>query len=211
MAQPLALMPIPITQWCDGDGAPLAYGTLSFYIVGTSTPKAVYSTADGDVSLGTSITLDGDGRAPAIYLAVDGYKVVLADSTGTIIWTQDQVETVGETVLATLGVTLATGSRAVTSTYEPVDTDLMVTVDGTGGANPCLITLPVAATRGPLLTIKNVGTVPLSLLPQGSDTIEGDTSLTVPAAAAPNYPTLILASDGTAWWVLASHGVGTLT
>ena len=205
MALPLALMPIPITQWCDGDGAPLAYGTLSFYIVGTSTPKAVYSTADGDVPLGTSVTLDADGRAPAIFLGLDGYKVILADATGTIVWTQDQVETVGETALATLGVVLATGSRDVVSTYAPDDADVLVTVDGTGGANPCLITLPLAATRGQPLTIKNVGTVPLSLLPQGSDTIEGEAwaSYTIPAAATPLFPTVTFASDGTGWWILS--------
>jgi hypothetical protein len=204
-------MPIPITQWCDGDGAPLAYGMLEFFIVGTSTPKAVYSTADGTVSLGTNVILDADGRAPAIFLALDGYKVVLSDADSNVIWTQDQVETVGETAFGTLGVQLATGARDVTSTYAILDDDVFVTVDGTGGANPCLITLPVAGTRGQPVTIKNVGNVPLSLLPQGSDTIEGEAwpSLSVPAAATPFFPTVTLLSDGTGWWILSTASLET--
>jgi hypothetical protein len=213
MANPLALMPIPRTQWCDGDGAPLAGGVLRFYIVGTSTPRDVYTTADGDVPLGTTVTLDGDGRAAAIYLGLGGYKVTLEDSTGTLVWTQDQVETTAETLIAALGTLFATGASAVTSGYKILETDLLVTVDSTGGPDPCVITLPAASDRTAQLTIKNLGTVALAITPDGTDTIEGLSlaALTVPVAANPNFPTVTLVSDGTGWWILSSHGVGTLT
>jgi len=213
MAQPLALMPLPRIQWLDDNGAPLAAGVLRFYTTGTSTPRSVYTTADGDIALGTSVTLDGDGRAAAVYLATGGYKVTLEDSTGTLLWTQDQVETVAETLLAGLGQLLADGTQDVTSGYEILDDDVFVTVDSTGGANPCVIVLPVAATRGMPITVKNLGTVALAIQPLGSDTIEGQAwaSVTVPAAANPNFPTVTLVSDGTGWWILSSHGVGTLT
>lgn len=211
MAQPLALMPLPIIQWCDGNGAPLAGGVLRFYTTGTSTPRSVYTTADGDEVLGTSVTLDADGRSDAIYLATGGYKVTLEDSDGNLIWTQDQVETVGETLFATLGNTLADGARSVTSGYEILATDTgVVTVASTGGADPCLITLPLASGRGLPVTIKNLGTVDVSILPQGSDTIEGQAwaDLALPAAADPSFPTITLVSDGTGWWILCSHSIG---
>lgn len=210
MANPLALMPIPRTQWCDGDGAPLAGGVLRFYTVGTSTPRAVYTTADGDVQLGTSVTLDGDGRAAAIYLGLGGYKVTLEDSTGTLLWTQDQVETVAETLVAELGTVFATGARAVSSGYQVLATDLFVTVDSTGGPDPCIINLPAAASRTAQLTIKNLGTVELAVTPDGTDTIEGLALavISIPAAVNPNFPTVTFVSDGTGWWVLSSHGAG---
>jgi hypothetical protein len=213
MAFPLALLPIPRTQWCDGDGAPLAGGVLRFYIVGTSTPRAVYTTADGTTALGTSVTLDADGRAAAIYLSTGGYKVTLEDATGTLIWTQDKVETVAETLFAELGLVLAEGAQDVVSGYVVQDDETFLTVSSTGGPDPCIIQLPPAATRGLPITIKNVGTIEIAVTPDGADTIEGLSVAVfgIPAAANPNFPTMTFVSDGTGWWVLASHGVGTVT
>ena len=209
MANPLALMPIPITQWFDADGAPLAGGVLRFYTAGSTTPRAVYTDSTGGTELGTSVTLDAAGRSAAIYLGLDGYKVTLEDATGTLIWTQDEVETVAETLLAALGTVLATGTQDVTSGYVIVATDWFVTVDSTGGSNPCLIYLPAVASRSAPVSIKNVGDVPLSIIPAGADQIEGlQAAYAMPAAASPVFPTITLVNDGTSWWIASSHGLG---
>ena len=97
-----------------------------------------------------------------------------------------------------------------------LSTDNLVTVNSTGGANPCIINLPAASTRsttgtnsGMVLTIKNLGAIPLAVTPNGSDTIDvNNAAYTVPAAVDPLYPSIMLVSDQTsAWWIIGGIGI----
>jgi len=93
---------------------------------------------------------------------------------------------------------------------QPPHTDNFITVDSTGGANPCIINLPLADTRTFPLGIKNLGTIALAVTPNGSDTIDGvAAAYSVPVAATPEFPCIWLLPDpdGSGWWILASHGV----
>jgi hypothetical protein len=213
MSLPYALMPVPRQQFCDPDGVPYEGGTLYFYEAGTSTPKAVYSTAEGSVSLGTSITLDAGGYAVAIFLAPGGYKVSLYDGADVLIWTQDGVEDIASTFFDALGTNLVTGASSESSGYIVTASDWFVSMSSTGGADPCVVALPQCADHPGPLIIKNLGTVALSLVPDGGDTIEGiNTAYPVPVATPsadpPVLPTVWLANDGTSnWWVLSSHGL----
>lgn len=69
-------------QFFDDTGEPLAYGKLYTYAAGTTTPKATYTTAAGDVQHPNPIILDASGRPDVggcIFL--DGsYKFVLHDA-----------------------------------------------------------------------------------------------------------------------------------
>lgn len=65
-------------QFFDNDGEPLAGGKLYTYAAGTTTPKATYTTADGNIENDNPIILDSAGRAK-IFLA-GSYKFVLHDS-----------------------------------------------------------------------------------------------------------------------------------
>jgi hypothetical protein len=89
MAQ-AALMAIPYFQGFDNNGDPLAGGKVYFYTPGgTSTPKAIYSDSAESATLTNPVVLDSSGRA-SIWL--DGYYyVVVTDSLGNIIKTQDNV------------------------------------------------------------------------------------------------------------------------
>lgn len=209
MSLPYALMPVPRQQFCDGDGVPYAGGVLYFYTAGTSTPKAVYSTADGSVSLGTSVTLDADGYAVAIYLAPGGYKVILTDSGGVTLWTQDGVEDTVGTFMDELGEAWTAGGSSVTSGYTILATDRLVTVASTGGPDPCQITLLPATDHPSPLAIKNMGTIDVWVWPYSGDSLEAtDDKYIIPAAVAPLYPTIWIVSDGaSAWHILASHGI----
>lgn len=209
MSLPYALMPVCRQQFLDPDGNPYAGGTLTFYEAGTSTPKAVYSTSDGSVSLGTSVTLDAGGYAVAIYLAPGGYKVVLSDADDVVIWTQDEVEDIASTFLAELGLNLLEGAKDETSGYEVLTTDSFVSLASTGGADPCVVTLPAASTHSLPLCIKNLGTVALAVTPNGGDTIDGINAVyTVPAAVSPLFPAIWMMSDGSSGWhIVASHGI----
>jgi hypothetical protein len=57
------------------------------------------------------------------------------------------------------------------------------------------------------VVIKNTGTIALSVVPNGSDSLDGvNAAFTVQAASAPMQPTIWLAPDGiSAWFILASH------
>jgi hypothetical protein len=211
MSLPYALMPVcrqqyrhPITD------DPLAGGTLEFYVAGSDTPASVYTTAAGTVALGTTVTLDMCGFAAAVYLAPGGYKVVVKDADGAVVYTQDGVEDVGLTFLDSIGEQWLEGSSAVTSGYQVLTTDRFVTVMSTGGANPCEITLCAADEHPSPLCIKNLGTIPITLIRGNSgDNIESlAQAYTIPAASSPVFPSIWLMADGLAdWWIIASHGV----
>ena len=209
MSLPYALMPVcrqqhrhPTTD------LPLAGGSLEYYLVGSTTPATVYATATG-TALGTSVTLDACGYAPAIYLAPGGYKVILKDTEGVVIWTQDGVEDIASTFLTALGENLVEGSQDEASGYEVLSTDAFVSMASTGGANPCVVYLPAASDHPGPLCIKNVGTIPLAITVHAGDTIDLlDEVFAIPAAVTPLFPSIWIASDGISnWWILSAYGL----
>src|SRR6267378_7080597 len=85
------LVPMPRMQFLDANGNPLASGKLHTYIGGTvNTPLATYTTAAGNVENANPVILDSGGWAN-IWLSTANYKLVLADSADTVIWTVDNV------------------------------------------------------------------------------------------------------------------------
>jgi len=216
---PGALLPNVKPQFFDEDGNPVAGGFLYFYEAGTSTPIDTFS--DVDLTPGQEnsnpIELDASGySATSIFLQPTGYKVVLTDADAVELWSVDDVEDIGQTFASNFGTILAEGSTEVTSGYDVLTTDRLVTVDSTGGASPCLINLPPAADYTQMLTIKNLGNVPLAVLPNGADTIDTMTAATIlaagafpPASVPPIYTSIVLISVGvSSWWCIASHGIG---
>ena len=203
---PGAVLPWIESRFFDANGNLLAGGYLYFYEAGTSTPKLVYQDSSLTIPHAQPVVLDANGRAK-VYLEAGGYKVIVQDSLGVQQYSFDNVEDVGLTWLSTWGVTLATGTLDETSGYQVIETDQLVTMDSTGGANPCVVILPASADRGLPLTIKNMGTVALAVTPQAGETIDGETgAYTVPAAASPLFPSIHLVADGVSgWYILASH------
>ena len=119
----------------------------------------------------------------------------------------DLVENIGQVFGNSLGNILSAGGKDVNSGYTVLSTDRLITVDSTGGANPCIINLLAASGGSALLTIKNVGTVALAVTPNGSDVLEGAAAAyTVPAASGVSQPSIMLVSDGvSAYYILSSH------
>jgi hypothetical protein len=205
-----ALLPWVKPQFCDAAGNPVASGKLYAFIAGTSTPQPTYSDVGLTTANANPIVLNAAGQATAtIYLKPTGYKFRLDDANAVMLWTVDHVEDVGAAFAAGFGVGLTTGGKAVTSGYTVLTSDRLVTVASTGGASPCVINLLPSSSATQAVAIKNTGTIALSVVPNGSDTLEGaNAAFTVPAASAPTQPTIWLAPDGvSAWYVLASHGL----
>ena len=81
-------------QFFDNLGNPLVSGTLYAYLAGTSTPTNMFSDNAGTVA-GTSVVLDSRGEPTSFKLiwlnTAVIYKFILKDSTGTTIWTIDNI------------------------------------------------------------------------------------------------------------------------
>jgi hypothetical protein len=199
-------------RFLDANGHPLAGGFVHTYVAGTSTPLATYT--DQDLTPGGAhtnpIELDSEGRPPSdIFLAATGYKFVVTDADAVTQYTADNIENIGQVFASNFGVILSEGSKNVTSGYQVLTTDRLVTVDSAGGADPCVITLPPAADATQTLCIKNLGSIVLAVTPDGTDTI--DTQLgafEVPVAVNPIAPSIWLVPDGVSgWYITASHGL----
>jgi hypothetical protein len=200
MTLPLGLMPVPRAQYFDADGAPLAGGQLQFFVTGTNTPLPVFLTSGGSGSA-TTIDLDGNGFAPAIFLSPTGYRVNLVNAANVTQpdYPVDGVENVAETFLATLATTQTQGSKSVSGPYTVLASDNWITAL-TGPVN-----LPAAATRGTLLTIQDTGSGTVAVTPNGSEQVNSAGAGV--AFTMASHSTLQLSSDGISnWYVLYTTG-----
>jgi parallel beta-helix repeat protein len=115
---------VPLTkipqQFFDNLGNPLVGGTLYAYLAGTSTPTNMFSDDTGTVA-GTSVVLDSRGEPTTFKLiwidSSKNYKFILKDSTGTTIWTIDDIS--GDDASdASISTYLPAGVNAVQTTVQ---------------------------------------------------------------------------------------------
>lgn len=98
-AAQMSLMPIPKLQFLSNQGLPLSGGKVYTCQPGTTcgpnsvTLKATYTDSTGTTSNANPVVLDSAGRA-SIWLS-GYYKVAVYDSTGTLLYTQDNVSSSG--------------------------------------------------------------------------------------------------------------------
>ena len=119
-------------QFFDNNGVPLAGGLLYSYAAGSTTPIATYVTNSGNTANSNPIVLDAAGRpANEIWLSAVAYKLVLKTSTGTQLWSMDNI--IGLPSAGTEAYATATaGQTAFTIgfTYTPGNNSLNVIVNG---------------------------------------------------------------------------------
>ena len=208
---PGSLVPWIAGQFCDAEGHPLVGGLLYSYVAGTDTPRPTYTNVDLTTPHTNPIVLDAGGRAESpIFVGPGGYKFLLTDADDVPIFTIDHIEDVGATFAAQFGLVMSQGGKNVTSGYTVLDSDRLVTVNSTGGADPCIINLLPAADATQPVTIKNMGIIGLEVTPNGADTIDGlsETFDVPPQDVASIYPAITLVSDGVnAWHIISSHWV----
>lgn len=84
---------LPVLQFFDNDGDPLAGGFLYTYAAGGSTPQATY--LDSDLAPGSAntnpIELDSAGRCVVYVTPTPALRLVLTDADAVQIWEQDDV------------------------------------------------------------------------------------------------------------------------
>jgi hypothetical protein len=197
-------------QFTDEDGNPLAGGKVYSYEAGTSTAAPLYTDVDYFIPYSNPIILGDDGRpSGAVFMLPQGYKIEVYDADDVLQYTLDDISDPGAVFAENFGIVMSEGGKEQASGYEVQTDDRLVTMDSTGGADPCLVNLPASADATQQVTIKNLGTEPLAVTPNGDDTIEGIADpYTVPAAATPVFPSITLVPDGVSgWWIVASHGL----
>lgn len=199
-------------QLHDDNGDPLAGGFVEFFVSGTSTHKDTFSTSDLDPTGVNSnpVQLDSAGRPPvSIFLEAGGYDANIYDANMVLVNSITAFEDIGQTLLASFGQTNVSGARNVVSGYLVLDSDNLITVDGSGGPDPTIINLQAVVDRTQTLVVKNVGSTGVSLVPNGTDTIELSlASYALAAASGPIFPTVTLGPsvDDSSYLILSDHG-----
>jgi hypothetical protein len=106
-----SLMPQGKQQYFTANGIPLVGGKVYTYSAGTTTPLATYTDSGGLTPNANPVILDSRGEA-SIFFGTANYKIVLQDSTGATIWTQDNLPgNAAASVLASLAA--SSGSSLV--------------------------------------------------------------------------------------------------
>lgn len=86
--------PVPKAQFFDNNGFVLAGGLVFTYVTGTTTPLASYTDGTSGIANTNPVVLDSSGRGD-IWLGPSLYRIVLQTSTGTTIWTEDNISGTG--------------------------------------------------------------------------------------------------------------------
>ncbi len=89
------ISPVPKLQFFDEDGNPLALGTVTTYVAGTTTLKTTYTTAAATTANANPIVLDASGQANIFLIPGEAYKFVLKNALGTTVWTVDNITAAG--------------------------------------------------------------------------------------------------------------------
>jgi microcystin-dependent protein len=94
-ANAATLLPNGKQQFLSSNGAPLAGGTIQFYIPGTTTPKDTWQDAGQTILNTNPVVLDAAGRATIFGLGA--YRQIVRDSAGNLIWDQLSADTSAST------------------------------------------------------------------------------------------------------------------
>ena len=81
----------PKVQFLGANGAPLVGGTLTTYLAGTTTPTATYQDEALTAANTNPIVLDARGECLLWLDSTKNYKFVLANSSGVVQWTVDDI------------------------------------------------------------------------------------------------------------------------
>ena len=133
----VALSPVAGAGWqfFDNSGAVLTGGLLYTYTAGTTTPVTTYQDSAGSTPNANPIVLDSVGRVSAQVWLTTGaaYKLVLKTSTGTTLWTMDNLRGINDvssvawaaitgkpTTVAGYAISDALTTTAAATTYAPI-------------------------------------------------------------------------------------------
>ncbi len=192
----------PVLQFIDGNGAPYAGGSVTFYATGTLNLQNVYSDAGRTTLLTTPVSLNAAGRSSTsttgpdtgVYYLSANYDYVLKDANGVTIF--GPITFSGGSLTNSNNLTYI----AKTANYTAVAGDLVAATTGT-----FTVTLPVASSNvNSTIAVVNNGTGTITVGRSASDTIGLATTQTLNPGASSAYQgdSMTFHSDGTSNWII---------
>ena len=174
------LSPQCVFRSWDANGAPLVGGLLNTYAAGTTTPIQTFTDATAATPNANPVVLNARGEASVWILPNMGYKFVLTDQYGTLIWSEDQIF---NSQLLTLYGGVDTGiANAYVLNFTANFTSL---VDGI-----TVIWIPANTNTGPsTININGLGVISI---------VNGDGTSLLASSIFSNYPAQILIKSGKA-------------
>jgi hypothetical protein len=156
----IAIFP-PLSQFFDNDGDPLNGGTVTVQDAGTTTSRNIYTDTALSVGATNPVPLDSAGRPTqgVIYTAATAYKLILKDSGGSTIRTEDNLDPgipVGSGVLdiangGTGGATEAAARAALgavgTTDIEDLEAEVAALAGAAGSSEKTSIAVGTTAQR----------------------------------------------------------------
>ena len=160
----------PLTQFFDNNGDPLNGGTVTVQDAGTTSSRNIYTDTALTVAATNPVPLDSAGRPTqgVIYTAATAYKLILKNSAGSTIRTEDNLDPgvpVGSGVLAitnggTGGATASAARAALgavgTSDIEDLEADVAALVGASASSEKTQIAVGTTAQRPASPAVGNI-------------------------------------------------------
>ncbi len=192
----------PVLQFIDGNGAPYAGGSVTFYATGTLNLQTVYSDAGRTTPLTNPVSLNAAGRSSTsttgpdvgVYFLSANYDYVLKNASGTTIY--GPITFSGGSLTNSNALTYT----AKTGVYTAVAGDLVAVTTGS-----FTVTLPVAASNAnATIAIVNNGTGTTTVGHSASDTIGLASTQTLNPGSTSSLQgdSMTFHSDGISNWII---------
>lgn len=192
------LLPDGKQQFFDGNGAPLANGTVAFYVPNTTTPKDTWQDSAETVLNPNPVPLDANGAA-VIYGDGD-YRQIVFDANGNVIWdrytaspVQNGLGTATDVAPSQNAVSTALSERPLTSDLlslgNPIPINTATVLDSSAinatviisAAFNFLVNLPAASIDGVAVKLivkrSSVGLVTIQAAPSSGYLIDGSAKI----------------------------------
>lgn len=162
------ILPTGETQFFDGNGDPLAAGTVTFYIPGTTTAKDTWQNSSQSILNTNPVTLDAAGRA--IIYGSGAYRQVVKDQFGNLIWDQDTAEP-NQGAVSFGGTSGGTANAQTLSAAQFSGIDGQIISFVAGISNTGAMTISVGG-NSPIPVLKNSPSGPVALV--AGDVVQGN-------------------------------------
>jgi microcystin-dependent protein len=181
-------------QFIDSNGAPLAGGSVTFYVPGTTTAKDTWQDGGQTVLNTNPVTLDSLGSA--LIYGSGSYRQVVRDINGNIIWDQLTSDTAASASLSQwAGTSGGTANAQTVVSPNFSSTDGQVITFRAGFSNTGAMTLN-ASGAGPIVVLKDTSLGPLPV--SSGDIVAGNVVDVTYVSADGSFHTSVSGGGGNA-------------
>lgn len=167
------LLPPGEIQFIDGNGSPIAGGTVAFYIPNTLTPKDTYQDSGATILNTNPVVLDAAARA--IIYGSGAYRMIVKDASGNLVYDQLTADTaVGGTAQGGTSTGAPNAQIIAASSFSQQNEQQIVFIVGPGLTNTGATTIAPGGGSGiPVLNDTPAGPVALT----GAELVTGNAYL----------------------------------